>query len=134
MVKFVPRTKKAHLRTQLNKIMAKKPKSNSPLDAATCSPSSVRAFRVVTDYFDPPEATIIRTTTAARAKHRCWDSAHDAGYAIKWASLKVRRAPEYDAAKLIKDRCYGEDFARSILPENNPALTPASHVPDGPRR
>ncbi len=79
---------------------------------------SVRAFRVVTDYFEKPEATIIRTTTQSRAKHRCWDSAHCAGYPIKWASLKVRRAPEYDDAKLIKDQCYSEDFARSILPEN----------------
>jgi hypothetical protein len=97
---------------------------DGPLDAAACSPSSVRAFRVVTDYFHTPEATIIRTTTAARAKHRCWDSAHDAGYPIKWASLKVRRAPEYDAAKLIKDRCYGEDFARSILTENSELYEP----------
>jgi len=88
--------------------------------SAPCSPSCVRAFRVTeTGYFDKPTVTIIRTTTPARAKHRVWDSAHSAGYLIGFGSLKVVRAPEYDAAKLKQNWCYSEDFARSILPENH---------------
>jgi hypothetical protein len=85
----------------------------------TCSPSSVRAFRVTeTGCFDEPTVTVIRTTTPARAKHLVWDSAHSAGYLIEFKSLKVVRAPEYDTAKLKQHWCYSEDFARSILPEN----------------
>ena len=85
----------------------------------TCSPSSVRGFRVVITYFEKPESSIVRTTSPARAKHLHWESARDVGYMVEHKHLKVTRAPEYDAAKLIKDRCYSEDFARTILPENS---------------
>ena len=99
--------------------MKKKLERNTGSNPPACSPSSVRAFRVTeTGYFEKPTVTIIRTTTPARAKHRVWDSAHSAGYLIKFGSLKVVRAPEYDAAKLKQNWCYSEDFARSILPEN----------------
>lgn len=89
-----------------------------PSDAAACS--AVKGFRVVTDYFEKPTAVIIRTTTAARAKHKNWNSAHDAGYPIEWKSLKVKRAPEYDdCTTLDKDRCYSEYYAQSVLPQND---------------
>jgi hypothetical protein len=93
--------------------------------------SSVRGFRVTESvYFDKPIVTIIRTTTPARAKYLVWDSAHCAGYSIEFASLKVVRAPEYDAAKLIKDRCYAEDFAQSILPTNAKHIHPEPNTKD----
>jgi hypothetical protein len=46
-------SKKAHLRAQLNKIMAKKLKSKSPLDAAACS-----GFFIVNDFDRPDEERI----------------------------------------------------------------------------
>ena len=76
----------------------------------------LRAFRVVTDYFEKPETSIILSTSPARAKYQCWDSAHSVGYLLQWKSLKVRRAPEYDTAQLIPDNCYGEDFAKLTIP------------------
>lgn len=92
---------------------------------------SVRAFRVTeTGYFEKPTVTIIRTTTPARAKHRVWDSAHSAGYLIEFKSLKVVRAPEYDAAKLKQNWCYSEDFARRILPENVKGHAAAGGTPE----
>jgi hypothetical protein len=99
--------------------MKKKLKSDTGSNPPACSPSSVRAFRVTeTGYFDKPTVTIIRTTTPARAKHRVWDSAHSAGYLIKFGSLKVVRASEYDGVKIKQNWCYSEDFARTLLPEN----------------
>lgn len=84
--------------------------------AATCSP--VRAFRVECAFWQPPIVSICRAESASKAKFKCWESANEVGYKVEFADLKVRRAPEYDAAKLIPGRCYGEDFARSILPQN----------------
>ena len=88
------------------------------LPAKSCSPPSVRGFRVRITYFEKPETSIVRTTSPARAKHLHWESARDVGYMVGHKHLTVTRAPEYDAAKLIKDRCYSEDFARTVLAEN----------------
>ena len=78
-----------------------------------CSP--VRAFRVECAFWSPPIISICRTESASKAKFKCWESANEVGYKVKFSDLKVWRAPEYDAAKLIPGRCYGEDFARSTL-------------------
>ena len=79
----------------------------------------LRGFRVICDKWSPPLATIVRARSSSKARFKCWDGARDVGYRLKIGDFKVRRAPEYDDAKLIEGRCYGEDFARSILAENN---------------
>lgn len=89
--------------------------------APPCSP--VRAFRVTCDYWEPPIVSICRVTSPQKARFACWESANEVGYKVRFGQLKVRRAPEYDAAKLIEGRCYGEDYALSILSENVTAQT-----------
>jgi hypothetical protein len=94
---------------------------STPTLAAVDQPRLVlrlRGFRVICDKWSPPLSTIVRARSASKARFKCWDSAKDVGYRLKIGDFKVRRAPEYDDAKLIEGRCYGEDFARSILPEN----------------
>jgi hypothetical protein len=90
--------------------------AESGLPASACSP--IRGFRVICEKWSPPLTTIVRARSASKARFRCWDSARDVGYNLKIGELKVRRAPEYDDAKLIEGRCYGEDYASSILSEN----------------
>ena len=84
----------------------------------------LRGFRVICDKWSPPLATIVRARSASKARFKCWDGARDVGYRLKIGDFKVRRAPEYDDAKLIEGRCYGEDFARSILPDNDEMTSP----------
>jgi len=78
----------------------------------------LRGFRVICEKWSPPLSTIVRARSASKARFKCWDGARDVGYRLKIGDFKARRAPEYDDAKLIEGRCYGEDFARSILSEN----------------
>jgi hypothetical protein len=80
--------------------------------------SALRAFAVECRAWEPPVTSVIRTTSAARAKFRAWDSARDVGYKVEFSDFRVKRAPQFDGAKLIKDRCYGLDFAESVISPN----------------
>jgi len=80
--------------------------------------SVIRAFAVECRAWIPCVTSIIRAKSAARAKYKTWFSARDVGYKVQFGDFRVRRAPEYDNAKLIPDRCYGEDFARAINSQN----------------
>lgn len=62
--------------------------------------------------------TVVRTTSAAKAKFCAWDSARDVGYKVEFGDFKVKRAPQFDAAKLIQGRCYGLDYAESFISSN----------------
>lgn len=102
------------------------PKQSRPGGSSPRACSPVRAFRVTCDYWQPPIVSICRVTSPQKARFACWESANDVGYKVEFGHLKVRRAPEYDNAKLIEGRCYGEDFARNILPENAQAVPAAA--------
>jgi hypothetical protein len=97
---------------------------NSPTEAAAQSHSvdqPVRnlGWRVTCTAWTPPVVCIVRVPTRAKAKFKAWDSANDVGYRMKFSDFRVTRAKEYDDAKLIPGRCYGEDFAQSVIPNNS---------------
>lgn len=54
-----------------------------------------RAYRVTCDRLVRPAIVAAETAGAARAS--VLRSAREAGYALKFADLRVRRAPEFDA-------------------------------------
>lgn len=72
-------------------------------------------WRVITTVWEPPLACIVRAPSRAKARFKAWQSANDVGYRMNFADFKVKRAPEYDHAKLIPGRCYGEDFAATVI-------------------
>lgn len=88
------------------------------VDGAVLAPSTVRnlGWRVTCTAWTPPVVSIVRVPTRAKAKFQAWDSANDVGYRMKFEDFRVARAKEYDDAKLIPGRCYGEDFAKTIIP------------------
>jgi hypothetical protein len=47
------------------------------------------------------------------------------GYRVEFGDFRVKRAQQFDDAKLIKDRCYSSDFAESVILSNADVLAPA---------
>jgi len=85
---------------------------NESSNECVLEPIVLRSFRVVVNNW--PEATsIVKTTSATKARYAAWRSAKEAGYALPFSDLRVRRAPEYDNANLVVGRPHGEDYAKA---------------------
>ena len=69
----------------------------------------VRAFRVTCDGFSD---AIYFSTTASKAKASALVQARDAGYALNFSDLRVKRAPEFDNATYC-----GKTPRTGVIPE-----------------
>lgn len=65
---------------------------------------------------EPPESGgLYRTTSAGKARYKCYLSARDAGFDdVKLSDVRVRRAPEYD----------GHKFSQGSMPQYATAPAP----------
>jgi hypothetical protein len=89
----------------------------------------VRAFAVECLAWEPPSVAVIRTTSAARAKFRVWNGCRDVGYRVGFGDFRVKRAKQFDGlTQLMEGRCYGLDYAESLLLAPS-ILDPKSSIP-----
>ena len=75
--------------------------------------NELRAFFVKVINWDEANC-IVMSRSPAKAKYKVWSSAKEAGYNVKFADLKVRRAPEWDNGGLIEGPCYSENVINAL--------------------